>query len=479
MTLQDLTRQRAIAGVLGDVSDGIPDVPPVLTDAECRALGARILARATGGDTLINIASEVSGGIRWGRNAVSAAHQAGNHSVTVVRLVGGKCGVAGTNELSDTALAACVATAERLAAAQDPAAFPALLGPQTYLTPALHSPATAALSAAQRSARAGDTVRPVLAAHVLAAGYLATADRVTSLVTNHGLFAYFAETTAEYSTTVRDPAHRASGWAGTTSFDWARIDPAALGATALEKCRASANPVAIEPGRYTAILEPQAVADLLLPLLRQRWDRSFAERGFNAFSGEKGGTTKLGQRLFDPRISVISDPMDPDGGYCPFTDDGTPLARQTWIEHGVLTTLAYGRQYAKVRLHSDSEVLAPSTLAARMTGGETSLAEMIATADRAVLVTRFNFVASLNARTLVCTGNTRDGLWLVEHGKITKAIRNFRFTESPLFAFNNVELLGRPVRVYSPRPLFESPTPLVVPPMRVRDFNFTATLDSV
>lgn len=451
----------------------------MLTQDACRALGTKILALATTGETLINITSETDGGLRWGRNVVSGAHRTWGQTVSVTRVIEGRVGRAETNQLDDASIAHCVARAGELAAVQDAQNVASMRGATKYLAPQLYSAASEALSAADLSRQAYATVAPAVDAGALAAGYLSITDRATSVVNSQGLFAYFAETVAEYSTTMRETARNASGWAGRSSFDWNRIDVAALGARALHKCGSSAQPVAIEPGRYTTILEAQAVGDLFMPLARMRWSREVAENGYGPFAGKERGTTRLGQQILDRRLSILSDPMDPDGGYQPFASDGLPYERQTWIENGVLKTLAYGRQYAKTRLQSDTEIRAPESGAFRMTGGTSTVDEMIAQTERGVLVTRFGNLTILDSRAYVLTGNTRDGLWLVEHGKISKAIRNFRFTDSPFFGFSAVDLLGVPERIYTSRDLFGPPMPVVVPAARVPDFNFAATLDSV
>jgi predicted Zn-dependent protease len=181
----------------------------------------------------------------------------------------------------------------------------------------------------------------------------------------------------------------------------------------------------------------------------------------------------------DERISIYSDPMDPDAGYRPFWYNGEPLSRVSWIERGVLANLSYSADYAKQTLHKSGPLLGPLSNALHMTGGESTIEEMIATTERGILVTRFSEVKVLDKSSLLSTANTRDGVWLVERGKISKAIRNFRFVDSPLFAFNSVEMLGKPMLTYTAHPLFGPITPRLVPSMRVRDFNFSATVDGV
>ncbi|MBX6332536.1 MAG: TldD/PmbA family protein, partial [Gemmatimonadaceae bacterium] len=273
-----------------------------------------------------------------------------------------------------------------------------------------------------------------------------------------------------------------SGWAGLSSYDWAAIDPQALAARALEKCEASQHPVALEPGRYTVILEPQAVADLL-EILASSMYREIPEgggRGPWALAPDdalKLWRTKLGLKVLDERITISHDPADPELGILP-----EPWMQPvTWFDKGVLVNLAYNRNYALERLNENAALRGMTGY--RMSGGTTSIEEMIATTKRGLLVTRFSNIRTLDDRSLLATGLTRDGLWLIENGKISKAVKNFRFTESPLFVLNAIEQLGQPVPVFRPvkdpyeqsRPL----TPAIVPPLKARDFSFTSTIDAI
>lgn len=289
-------------------------------------------------------------------------------------------------------------------------------------------------------------------------------------------------TQAQCSMTVRDAKGTGSGWAGLSSYDWSAIDANALAKRALEKCIASQNPAALEPGRYTVILEPQAVADLM-EVFASSLSREIAENGRGPWALAQDDAlgiwrSKLGLKVADSRITISHDPADPMLGIVPREPWVEPI---TWIERGTLTSLAYERPYAVQKLNENAA--GRWMTGYRMSGGETSIDEMIATTRRGLLVTRFSNVRNLDSRSLVSTGLTRDGLWLIENGKITRPVKNFRFTESPLFVLNSIEQLGAPVPVFRPvedpyeraRPL----TPAVVPPLKARDFSFTSTIDAI
>ncbi|MBX6333367.1 MAG: hypothetical protein IRY91_16085, partial [Gemmatimonadaceae bacterium] len=292
---------------------------------------------------------------------------------------------------------------------------------------------------------------------------------------------YVQWTQAQCSMTVRDPSGAGSGWAGLSSYDWAKIDSSALAARALEKCLASRNPVALEPGRYTVILEPQAVADLM-EIVVASMSREYAEGGHGPWALQvddalKVWRTKLGLKVIDERITISHDPTDPELGILP-----EPWMQPvTWFDKGVLTSLSYPRPYALQRLNENAALRGMTGY--RMSGGTTSIEEMIAATKRGLLVTRFSDIRRLDEQSLLSTGLTRDGLWLIENGKITKAVKNFRFTESPLFVLNSIEQLGVPAPVFrpvkNPYDLRAALTPAIVPALKARDFSFTSAIEAI
>lgn len=304
------------------------------------------------------------------------------------------------------------------------------------------------------------------------------------------------------SITARHPKGSASGWAGLTDVDFGRIEEETLANKAFDKCLASMNPVRIEPGRYTAILEPQAVADLVSLIFASMpaMDRTRAEASghgghthpffLNYDSAAGLGRSKLGLKVFDERINVWHDPEDSDVGTIGFDPKHVGIDKISYVENGVLKSLPYDKWYSANRLQESENNV--QRMSFRMSGGDMSIDDMLATTKRGLLVTRFSGGGIANASALVATGLTRDGLWLVENGKVTSAVRNFRTLESPFFVLNNVDKLGRPEKVYAEATetsMYPSFTALystrnfapqfVVPSLRVLDFSFSATIDAV
>jgi predicted Zn-dependent protease len=451
-----------------------PESNRFLSREACRSLADRIFAMTTGGgETTVNINSYWRGNLRWGRNQVSTGGDTQETSITIIRAIKGARGVATTNAMDDDALRDCIQRAEALIifSGENPEEYPDS-PPETlpHSEPKIWFDSTYNVDAEVRGATAETLIAPAEAADLFSAGYLSVSASGYAVISTTGLFRYYPFTTAQYSVTVRDKKGTGSGWAGVDFNDWERIDAAKLSAIALDKCQRSQNPVRVEPGRYTAILEPQAVCDLFAPILDRAMDRVMAEMGMGPFAAGNGNS-KIGQQLLDDRITVSADPMDPDCGFVPFDWNGEPYQKVNWFENGILKELAYGRRYGLTQLGKDAAL--PNSRAFRISGGKTTVEEMIASTERGILVTRFNAISIIDFNSMLLGGNTRDGLWLVERGKITKAIKNFRITESPLFVFNNIVQLGIPQRVFRPG------APAVVPALKVNDFSFTGMMDAV
>lgn len=446
-----------------------------LSEADCKELAERAVGFAKGGGrTAVAIDSSWEGFLRWGRNLPTLAGDRRINSVTVFREIRSAAAQVTTNQLDDVSLEAAVRAAERrlLFLPEPPMVWhrPDPRPNYEYLDPAIWSDTSCALTAADEAQAARSLIDPAVERGMLSAGYLAVEARSQAHINTEGLSLYAPTTQAQCSMTVRDPKGSGSGWAGRSSYDWAKVDPEALAERALEKCIASQNPVALEPGRYTVILEPQAVCDLV-SLIVELLDRRQAESGSGPFAAG-GGRSKLGLKVASSQVTLRQDPMHPDLGVVPFTlGTGEPVRAVNWIDKGVLTHLAYDRRYALEKLHQNLGY--PNSLAYSLSGGDSSVEEMISTTKRGLVVTRFSNIRVLDRASLLATGLTRDGLWLVENGKITKAVKNFRFTESPLFVLNSIEALGTPV------PVFRPGIPAVVPPIKARDFSFTSTIDAI
>jgi predicted Zn-dependent protease len=467
------------------------DKPHFLSEADCHDLLQR-LSRVTrgGGLTSVIIKSSWTGNVRWARNQISTSGDVRNNYIQIHRNLFGADGAAAINDTSDEALVAAARRAERLAEMWREISYWDIGTHRTFepfkSNPHLFSESTYQLDAEHRAAAAVRLAKSAVDAGMLSAGYIEVSAKSIAQLDTLGRALYLQYTGAQYSVTVRDPQGTGSGWAGLDWNDWSRIDADKLSKIALDKCLKARNPVAVEPGRYTTILEPQATCDLVGAIVMGGLDREFAEApdAPSVFFKAPGPPpiSMLGDKVVDERITISSDPMDPDAGFPPFNGMASDFGFEpvyhasTWIKNGVLTELSYSRKYAIEQL--GLSVGKPNPWAYRMSGGDTSIAEMISTTKRGLLVTRFSNLRLMESRSLLLRGYTRDGLWLIQDGQVSKPVKNMVFTESVMFALNNVLQLGVPERVYHPGWGYW-PQPVVVPPLKVADFSFTALADAI
>jgi predicted Zn-dependent protease len=448
----------------------VPD-GAVLSRDEAKALIDRIVKMSKAESIQVNIGGGYSANVRFADNQMSTAGGITNFTVVIQSSFGKKHAVVTLNDISDEALQRAVKQSEDLArlAPDDPEAMPAL-PPQQYQEVKAYFDSVANLTPADRAKAALTALEPARKAGDLAtAGFLVTNASSTALGNDKGLFAYHRSTNANYTVTVRTKDGTGSGWAGGEHNDWSQLDVAAISQRALEKAKLSRSPVAIEPGRYTVILEPQAVGDLV-QLFGGYVDARSADEGRSPFS-KQGGGNKIGEKIVDERVSILADPFDPRILAQPFDGQGFPLGRQVFVENGTLKQLFYSRFWAQKQ--GKQPTGAPTSFI--MSGGDASVEDMVKSTERGVLVTRLWYLREVDPRTMLYTGLTRDGTFLIESGRITKALKNFRFNESPLFMLNNLEAFGRPVRLAGT----EAGGAIVVPAIKVRDFNFTSLSDAV
>lgn len=452
------------------------DQSKFLDAKDCEALVQRVRKLASGGKTSVSVDTSWTGNIRWGRNEIISCGNVRKSRLGIGRSVNGAGAGSSTDNMSDIGLKWAITRANRLLQnyGENPEAelYPAYIEP--YKVPEVWFDSSNSVSAEQRSVIATQMIENASSEGMVSAGYVQTSGHGISINIEGLDPIYHRYSLAQLSITVRDPKGFGSGWAGVDWSDWNRVDQAKIMETALQKCLTSRNPVSIEPGRYTVILEPQAVHDFVGILFSGNiLGRSWAEdrRQESPYSGVVPGTSKIGLRLFDERINVTMDPMHPDASFLPIGYDSRVYNRAEWVKGGVLTNLAYSRRYAITELGLNNGL--PSNSSYMMSGGTSTIEQMISNTDRGLLVTRFSDVMAMDSRSMLSTGLTRDGLWLIERGKISKTVRNLRFTETPFHTLNNIAEMGVPQRVFNPR------APVVVPAIRATDFSFTSMIDAI
>jgi len=322
-----------------------------------------------------------------------------------------------------------------------------------------------------------------------ASGFSENITRWSAIANKKKNFGFHASTVALFSTTMRTEDGTGSGWAGVHSPWFSKIPAQTLAQRAAKKAETSANAKTLEPGRYTVILEPQAVADLMGSLVGSLSKRS-ADEG-RSFLSKPGGGNRLGEKLFPELVSLRSDPFDPRLAGRPWTGGGggggrgglgfggfgggglghLPSKKTTWIDKGVVKTMTCDRYWAQV---TKSEPV-PFSGGLVMNGGSGTVEDLIAGTERGLLITHFFYIRVVNPQNVELTGLTRDGVWLVEKGKIVHAVNNFRFNQSPVNLLKNVEAMSAAV----PTSGGGMGGGMIMPAIRAHDFSFTSQSDAV
>ncbi|MDQ0640503.1 putative Zn-dependent protease [Pedobacter sp. W3I1] len=436
----------------------------ILSKEEAQAILKKVIGYSKADFCEVGLNGSDGGNIRYARNAVSTAGQISTMSLGVSSTFGKKTGSATINEFDDASLQKVVKRAEELAmlAPENPEFMP-LLGPQTFAESNTFNAKTAAMTPDTRAEMVGKSLSVSKAAGLDAAGFLENATRFNAIMNSKGLFAYNKGTNVSFSVTVRNKQGTGSGYVEQDFNDLDKMDTLALSKIAASKANGSAGAKAIEPGKYTVILEPLAASDILSNMFRG-FDARSADEG-RSFMSKKGGGTRLGEQLFSENVNIYSDPMNTEIPSATWNGDGLPVKRTQWVEKGIVKNLSYSRYWAAQK---NVEPI-PFSRSVIIEGGTQSLEDLIKSTEKGILVTRFWYIRSVDPQTLLLTGLTRDGTFYIENGEIKFPIKNFRFNESPVIMLNNVEALGKPVRTGSG----------LIPPMKIRDFTFTSLSDAI
>jgi predicted Zn-dependent protease len=410
--------------------------PTFFSRDEMRAMTERVLGMSSAEHARVGITSAVQGNTRFAVNQVSTAGDVVNAQLVVTSAVGRRVASATTNGFDDESLRRVVQTSEQLArlVPEDPE-YLGELGAQEYPEVRAFFDATAGLDAEARGAAVEEVTRRARERDLVATGFLPYQAGSQAIATSEGLFAYHETTRANFTATVRTPDGSGSGWAGTGAHDWSRVDAAAIAARAIDKAERSRDPQPVEPGRWTVILEPTAVANMVALMMQQLGARA-ADEG-RSFFALPGGGNRIGERFLDERVTIHSDPADPALFSAPFAGDGLPNRRMMWVENGTLENLAYDRFWAQRQGREPTGFVSGFA----MSGGDSTLDEMIASTERGLLVTR---------------------LWY----------------ESPITLLNRIEMLGRPEAVSASESGDVGPG-VVVPPLKATGFNFTSVSDAI
>ena len=442
----------------------------IYSKEQAQKLLQKVLSYSKADECEVSLTGSESGNIRYARNSVSTAGEIGQLTLAVSSSYGKKTGTATINEFDDASLEKVVSRSEELAqlAPENPEHMP-LLGPQTFADSITYVQATADITPDSRAEAVGKSIQVSRDAKLQAAGYLENTTSFESIANSKGLFAYNKGTDVIFTITTRNEEGTGSGYAARGFNDVTKLDTYTATKVATTKANGSIGAKAIEPGKYTVILEPVAVAYMLENMFFGL-DARNADEG-RSFMSKPGGGNRLGEQLMDSKVNIYSDPFNAELPSATWNREGQPLDKRTWIENGVVKNLSYSRYWAQKK--NVSPVPGPGNII--MAGGTESIEDMIKSTEKGVLVSRLWYIRMVDPQTLLLTGLTRDGTFYIENGEIKFPVKSFRFNESPVIMLNNVETLGRPERSIS----VESYRSYLVPPMKVRDFTFSSLSDAV
>ncbi|MBA3770266.1 MAG: TldD/PmbA family protein [Blastocatellia bacterium] len=446
----------------------------LLTEAEVRDLTTKILGMVKADDAQASVGSNKQSHLRFAANNVltSGTREGRNAGVTV--WIGGKRGAASTNDLDDASLRSLVDQAEKIARTAPPdREYVPTLAKQTYRPTSGYVEATANLSLADRARQIGAILAEFDKAGVIGAGFHNANSQTGGSATKNGNFDYERSTGVGLSVTARTPDGTSSGYFLRSHHDIAKLDTMRIAREAIRKAVEGRNARAIEPGVYTVVLEPQAVADLLGGFGFGFFNARTADEGRGVFSAP-GGKNKLGENIFDEKITIYSDPFSDELPGSQSSQGGLPSQKIKMVENGVLKNLVYGRYWALQKKVDPTP--GPVNTIIESGGPTQTLEQMIESTDRGILVGRFWYIRQTDPRTASSTGLTRDGVWMIENGKIAYPLKNFRFNQSTvkMLAPGNVLAMSKPERVGS-----SEGGGSLLPAMKLKEFNFTSQSEAV
>jgi len=441
----------------------------MLTRERAKDIFRKVLKYSTADETEAFITSASHSLTRFANNSIHQNVAEEGMSLSVRAVVEQRTARASTNKLDESSIRQVCEAALALARLQPP--NPELLrmpGPQMYRAVDRFHSESAELSPQARAETVRAAVERAEKDGLTAAGVYSNGVSVTALFNSRGLEAFHEETSAEFSITMMKDG--SSGWAKKTSPSCVELEPEVLADRAARKALESQQPKDIEPGKYAVVLEPAAVLDLLGFLF-------FDFGGLSVYERRSCLTDRIGQKLFGENINVRDDVYHPLQAGPPFDGEGIPRQRVNLVERGVVKNLVYARATArkmgkKPTGHGfplpNEYGEAPMNIV--MDGGKSSIDDMVRSTSRGLLVTRLWYIREVDPYQKILTGMTRDGTFWIEDGEVRHGVKNLRFNQSVIEMLNQVEMMGPPQRTAG-----EESFEMVVPAMKVKDFNFSSS----
>ena len=445
-----------------------------------KALTDKVMNMAKADAVEVEFTGGERSGTRWANSTITVNLVQLDQQVSVSLRLGNRVGSASTREFDDDSLKAMIdeATDAAKAARENPNLQPLVKGPQDYIPVEAALPPMVNFGPGERAEMVRKSVAICDKKGALGSGYIPKTYQTSCTANSAGLFAYYQYAEAGMILTCRTPDGRGSGWAGITGVkDLNLIDPVRISEIAADKAVKSQKPRALEPGRYTVILESRPAARFL-SLMTGIFNARSVETGPRTYlTGKEPGTSKLGEKVFSESITLKSDIGNPILRQTPILPDGTAARPVTWVERGVLKNLYYDPQYAERVKKEPTRATTNMSLVLEGSNPQ-SLEQMIKSTRRGLLVSFLWYIRPVDQPTLLNTGMTRDGLFLIENGEIAGPVQNFRWNMSPLVGFNNVTAIGHSGPMHTGESYDGGGTALV-PAVRIEDFYMTSVSPAV
>jgi predicted Zn-dependent protease len=458
------------------------------TRQQAKALADQILSYSKARECEVALDESRAGYTRFAANDITTSGTSRTLNISVTSRDGKRSGTVHASDTEPSVLRSAVRRSEELMeASSEDNEYIEGVGPQKYPEIRAFYEETDKATAKDRAAGVKKALELSRSKGLEASGFFETISRWDAIANKKKNFGFHASTTTRFSNTMRTADGTGSGWAGTSGPRFGQIPTQALVERAARKAEMSASPRDLAPGKYTVILEPAAVADLIGSLILALSKRA-ADEG-RSFMSKPGGGNRMGEKLFADSVTIRSDPFDPRvpgrpwsggggrggglgfGGFGGGSGAGEPVRKVTWIEKGEVKTLSVDRHWgAKTKTQP-----IPFSGSLIMSGGSGSIEDLVARTERGLLITHFFYIRAVNPQIVELTGLTRDGVWLVEKGKIVHPVNNFRFNESPVNLLKNVDGLTEAV----PTAGGMGGGGMVVPGVRAKDFSFTSKSDAV
>ncbi|MCC6574124.1 MAG: TldD/PmbA family protein, partial [Planctomycetes bacterium] len=418
----------------------------MLTREQAQELTSKVLKQTDAEQVEAILFSTATNSTRFSNNAITQNVGLLNQNLCLRVINGKRQGTARVNQFDDASIKRCVSNALAVArvGTEDASIQPLNDKQPKYEEVKSSFDSTVKSTPAARAEAIGAALKTYDKAGVEGAGIFDADQAAIAYSNNKGVFTYRPATKAEFSISAFVKAGEIEGWAEGFALDINKLDPAKAAARAMDKALKGAEQIVAEPGEYTVILEPAAVAELML---FYGW---LAGNGLAFAENRSFHHGKLGQKLLSDKLTITEDPYHPDLGGVPFDMEGFATQRVTLVDKGVIKGVCHDRRSAKLckaentghaNMQPDSGGPGPSSIVVAM--GDQTIEQMIASTPRGLLITKFHYTNVVDPMDLSLTGMTRSGTFMIENGKVTKAVKNMRFTQSLLTAFAEVEAVGK------------------------------------